>query len=616
MNHPYQMQSLMSLPYPNQNMCFYINNNSKLITPQNSFQSAMPNNICSQANQINIQALNKLQYHPIFSQQNYQPIPQQVIYSNIELDNQQNQELPITYQQQNYRFGSFKQNLQPDSSYQYEAFQMKSRKQPAQTEHQSENSVSRKKKFSHSSEQVKYSNNHSCLISESQIGDITCQSPSQKSIKISKPDNEITCNSEKKFKQKGNCSSFQTQKQEYNSEENEQTNYIQNNREISINNEYDNQIKNQQKSQQNTNTIKRKQIQNSKNQKQQVQFENLNSTKNNSQSKKDNLFQTKNEFELPINQNCIESQFMTQIQQDNSYLKGKQDNRKNGKANKKRIQKHFQDIHSDNQTSSKDKLDLINSQPSIFQAKLEEQENQNSQLESINNFSVQSQNFSCKFQSQLNNHQISNNSENAQNIVNTPSASADCKLDFTCRMNEFTETDSEQQKQYSSSQEPQLTKKYCKIRFLSDSSPDDKKDMIKINKQSEVIIICSVRPKDKIKKSKQDYYNDSNYTKNLLKGFRRYMKRFTADQLIFQQFQIYFTNNQLNNEFILKLFSDNEYSSYFNKFLSQPPHWWIQEAKIKDVEKQINFFNLCKQKKINHIKTKRKSFERPQIYFM
>ncbi|KAL4446034.1 hypothetical protein ABPG74_011026 [Tetrahymena malaccensis] len=615
MNHPYQMQSLISLPYPNPNMCFYINNNPKLINSQNSFQSSMPNsNICAQANQISIQNLNKLQYLPIFSHQNYQHIPQQVIYSNIEQDNQQNQEYPITYQSQNYRFGSFKQNQQPDVSYQFEAQSMKSRNQPAQMKDQSQNSVPRIKKFSHSSEQLKYNNNHSCLISESQIGDLTCQSPSQKSLKISKNDLEMTQNSEKKFKQKENCQLFLTQKQEYNSEENEQTNYIQNNREINTNNEQDSQIKNQSNSHQNNKTFEQKQIIQTKNQKQQQHYENLNYTKNNNQSKKDNLLlQTKSEFELPINQNSVESQQVTQLLQDKSYIKGQKNTLKHlkqGKSNKKRIQKPFQDDHIHNQINQ----DTQNSQPSLFQAKLEEKENQNSHQESINNFSVKSQQFTSKFQNKLNNHQSSNNSENAQNIVNVPSAQ--CKLNFTCRMKEFSETETEQQQQYSSSQEPQLTKKYCKIRFLSDSSADDQKDMMNIKKQSEVVIICSVKPKDKIKKSKQDYYNDSNYTKNLLKGFRRYMKRFVTDQYAFQQFQIYFTNNQLNNEFILKLFSDNQYSSYFNKFLSQPPHWWIQEAKIKDVEKQINFFNLCKQKKISNIKTKRKSFERPQIYFM
>ncbi|KAL4492383.1 hypothetical protein ABPG72_005518 [Tetrahymena utriculariae] len=611
MNHPYQMQSLISLPYPNQNMCFFINNNPQLINSQKSFQSAMPNNICTQTNQISIQALNKLQYLPIFSQQNYQPIPQQVTYSNNQQDNQQNQEYPITYQSQNYRFSSFKQNLQSEVSYQCEAFQMKSRNQPAQIEHQTQNSVSRQKKFSHSSEQVKCSNNHSCLISESQIGDLTCQSPSQRSLKISKNDLEITQNSKRKFKQKENCKSFLNSKQECYSEENEQTNYIQNNREININNEQDNQITNQSTSHQSiTQTFKQTQVQN-KNQKQQ---QHLNYTKNNNQSKRDNFIQAQNQFELPISRNCLESQQVNQLQKD---LKGKKNPSKyqnNSKSIKKRKQKLFQDAHIDNQTNSQDKLGVDNSQPSLFQAKLEEQENQISQLESKNNFQVKSQQFSSKIQSQLNNHQISNTSENVQNIVNAPSAS--CNLDFNSAIKELIESESEQQQLYSSSQEPQLANRYCKIRFLSDSSTDDKKDMINMKKQSEVIIVCSMKPKDKIKKSKQEYYNDSNYTKNLLKGFRRYMKRFATDQFTFQQFQIYFTNNQLNNEFILKLFSDNEYSSYFNKFLSQPPHWWIQEAKIKDVEKQINFFNLCKQKKISNIKTKRKSFERPQIYFM
>ncbi len=49
----------------------------------------------------------------------------------------------------------------------------------------------------------------------------------------------------------------------------------------------------------------------------------------------------------------------------------------------------------------------------------------------------------------------------------------------------------------------------------------------------------------------------------------------------------------------------------FLLFLNEDPKWWIKDARIKEPEKQLYFFNLCKERKFDNIKTKRKGFKRP-----
>ncbi|KAL4492384.1 hypothetical protein ABPG72_005519 [Tetrahymena utriculariae] len=119
---------------------------------------------------------------------------------------------------------------------------------------------------------------------------------------------------------------------------------------------------------------------------------------------------------------------------------------------------------------------------------------------------------------------------------------------------------------------------------------------------------------DEQNKQKKEYQNDSNYTKNLLKGFRRVIiKNYGSNLEFITDFKNYFDSFSLNNEFILKLFSDSPYSVYFCEFLQTDPSWWMKEARIKDTDNQLEFFEICKRRQFSLIRTKRKKFIRPKL---
>ncbi|KAL4446033.1 hypothetical protein ABPG74_011025 [Tetrahymena malaccensis] len=119
---------------------------------------------------------------------------------------------------------------------------------------------------------------------------------------------------------------------------------------------------------------------------------------------------------------------------------------------------------------------------------------------------------------------------------------------------------------------------------------------------------------DEQNKQKKEYQNDSNYTKNLLKGFRRVViKNYGSNLEFITDFKNYFDSFSLNNEFILKLFSDSPYSVYFCEFLQTDPSWWMKEARIKDTDNQLEFFEICKRRQFSLIRTKRKKFIRPKL---
>ncbi|EAR85386.1 hypothetical protein TTHERM_00471650 (macronuclear) [Tetrahymena thermophila SB210] len=119
---------------------------------------------------------------------------------------------------------------------------------------------------------------------------------------------------------------------------------------------------------------------------------------------------------------------------------------------------------------------------------------------------------------------------------------------------------------------------------------------------------------DEQNKQKKEYQNDSNYTKNLLKGFRRVIiKNYGSNLEFISDFKKYFDSFSLNNEFILKLFSDSPYSVYFSEFLQTDPSWWMKEARIKDTDNQLEFFEICKRRQFSLIRTKRKKFIRPKL---
>ncbi|KAL4446035.1 hypothetical protein ABPG74_011027 [Tetrahymena malaccensis] len=109
------------------------------------------------------------------------------------------------------------------------------------------------------------------------------------------------------------------------------------------------------------------------------------------------------------------------------------------------------------------------------------------------------------------------------------------------------------------------------------------------------------------KRCKKEIQNDSNYTKNLLKGFRRHMnKKYKDNKDTIEKFQQYFYNNTLSNEFILTLLENSPYQSEFEDFLQADPSWWIKEAKIKEPTRQLKFFETVKTKNYADIRTKRK----------
>ncbi|EAR85390.1 hypothetical protein TTHERM_00471690 (macronuclear) [Tetrahymena thermophila SB210] len=109
------------------------------------------------------------------------------------------------------------------------------------------------------------------------------------------------------------------------------------------------------------------------------------------------------------------------------------------------------------------------------------------------------------------------------------------------------------------------------------------------------------------KRCKKEIQNDSNYTKNLLKGFRRHMnKKYKDNKDTIEKFQQYFYNNTLSNEFILTLLENSPYQSEFEDFLQTDPQWWIKEAKIKEPTRQLKFFETVKNKNYADIRTKRK----------
>ncbi|KAL4492382.1 hypothetical protein ABPG72_005517 [Tetrahymena utriculariae] len=109
------------------------------------------------------------------------------------------------------------------------------------------------------------------------------------------------------------------------------------------------------------------------------------------------------------------------------------------------------------------------------------------------------------------------------------------------------------------------------------------------------------------KRCKKEIQNDSNYTKNLLKGFRRHMnKKYKDNKDTIEKFQQYFYNNTLSNEFILALLENSPYQSEFEDFLQADPSWWIKEAKIKEPTRQLKFFETVKNKNYADIRTKRK----------
>lgn len=105
-------------------------------------------------------------------------------------------------------------------------------------------------------------------------------------------------------------------------------------------------------------------------------------------------------------------------------------------------------------------------------------------------------------------------------------------------------------------------------------------------KNENTITSIQIKNKDTIRCTK-DIQNDSNYTKNLLKGFRRFMnQKLRKNQEALEKFQNFFYNNALSNELILMLLNNNsQFSQEFDLFLSLEPTQWIADAKIKDVEK-------------------------------
>ena len=73
------------------------------------------------------------------------------------------------------------------------------------------------------------------------------------------------------------------------------------------------------------------------------------------------------------------------------------------------------------------------------------------------------------------------------------------------------------------------------------------------------------------------------------------MNRFGEHQegIVLSEFESFFDKEPLNNELILKCFAHDVYNEAFSNFLSQDPTWWVIEARIKDTDKQIAFFQLC-----------------------
>ncbi|KAL4446036.1 hypothetical protein ABPG74_011028 [Tetrahymena malaccensis] len=119
---------------------------------------------------------------------------------------------------------------------------------------------------------------------------------------------------------------------------------------------------------------------------------------------------------------------------------------------------------------------------------------------------------------------------------------------------------------------------------------------------------------DEMMQKKKDMQNESNYTKNILKGFRRYfIKNFYNNKKLMNNFEKYYSINSLNNEFILKLLTVSPYANYFKDFLEEDPEWWMEEAKITNKERQRQIFSLYQKQDISLIKTKRKNFNQKII---
>lgn len=72
------------------------------------------------------------------------------------------------------------------------------------------------------------------------------------------------------------------------------------------------------------------------------------------------------------------------------------------------------------------------------------------------------------------------------------------------------------------------------------------------------------------------------------------------------KFSNYFYDNTLSNEFILNLLDNSPFKADFEGFLSSDPTWWINEAKIKDSKRQLQFFEIVRNKNYSEIRSKRK----------
>ncbi|EAR85392.1 hypothetical protein TTHERM_00471710 (macronuclear) [Tetrahymena thermophila SB210] len=119
---------------------------------------------------------------------------------------------------------------------------------------------------------------------------------------------------------------------------------------------------------------------------------------------------------------------------------------------------------------------------------------------------------------------------------------------------------------------------------------------------------------EEMMQKKKDMQNESNYTKNILKGFRRFfIKNFYNNKKLMNNFEKYYSINSLNNEFILKLLTVSPYANYFKDFLQEDPEWWMDEAKITNKERQRQIFSLYQKQDISLIKTKRKNFNQKII---
>ncbi|KAL4503316.1 hypothetical protein ABPG72_000922 [Tetrahymena utriculariae] len=98
-----------------------------------------------------------------------------------------------------------------------------------------------------------------------------------------------------------------------------------------------------------------------------------------------------------------------------------------------------------------------------------------------------------------------------------------------------------------------------------------------------------------------------NFTKNLLKSFRRYCEYYHKNnQQLLQQIKTDFETNHMNNQLLVHFMTSAVTQEYFQMFVDGPAQKWVKEqSRLKKQDQQLELIEICRQRLFDKIKVKK-----------